>query len=103
MCGPIAKERGKDLSLDSNIVEDLGLDSLERMQIANSLEETFGGRFPEEVLQEIETCRETALAIEKYIGTEPRVTGRFRQSHEAVRQPARFLPSTMNSRRCPSM
>ena len=28
------------------------------------------------MLQQIETCRETALAIEKYIGTEPRVDGR---------------------------
>jgi 8-amino-7-oxononanoate synthase/acyl carrier protein len=76
----IAKERAKNLTLDSNIVDDLGLDSLERMQIANSLEETFGGRFPEEILQEIETCRETALAIEQYIGTEPLVQGRFRQA-----------------------
>lgn len=73
----VARERAKNLTLDTNIVADLGLDSLERMQIANSLEETFGGRFPEEVLQQIETCRETALAIEKYIGTEPRVDGRF--------------------------
>lgn len=73
----VARERAKDLTLDTNIVTDLGLDSLERMQIANSLEETFGGRFPEEVLQQIETCRETAWAIAKYIGTEPRVDGRF--------------------------
>ncbi len=78
----IARERAKNLSLDTNIVVDLGLDSLERMQIANSLEETFGGRFPEEVLQQIETCRETALAIEKYLGTEPRVQGRFHASGE---------------------
>jgi 8-amino-7-oxononanoate synthase/acyl carrier protein len=76
----VAQERAKNLTLDSNIVVDLGLDSLERMQIANSLEETFGGRLPEEVLQQIETCRETALAIEKYIGTEPLVKGRFRQT-----------------------
>ncbi len=75
-----AKERAKDLTLDTNIVVDLGLDSLERMYIANSLEETFGGRLPEEALQQIETCRQTALAIEKYIGTEPRVKGRYRQS-----------------------
>ncbi|MCU0960941.1 MAG: aminotransferase class I/II-fold pyridoxal phosphate-dependent enzyme [Pirellulaceae bacterium] len=73
----VARERAKNLTLDTNIVADLGLDSLERMQIANALEETFGGRFPEEVLQQIETCRETALAIEKYIGTQPRVDGRF--------------------------
>lgn len=80
----IARERAAHLTLDTNIVADLGLDSLERLQIASSLEETFGGRFPEEVLQQIETCRETALAIEKYIGTEPRVDGRHRQ-HPTMR------------------
>src|SRR5207237_746833 len=41
--------------------------------IANTLEETFGGRFPEDVLAEIETVREVAAAIQTYIGTEPRV------------------------------
>ncbi|HTN78015.1 MAG TPA: non-ribosomal peptide synthetase, partial [Pirellulaceae bacterium] len=70
----VAKERAKELSLDSNIVFDLGLDSLERMQIANALEEIFGGRFPEAVLQEIYTCREVAQAIETHMGTEPRGT-----------------------------
>lgn len=69
----IAKERAKIVLLDTNIVTDLGLDSLERLQIANSLEETFGGRFPEDVLAEIETVREVAAAIQTYIGTEPRV------------------------------
>jgi 8-amino-7-oxononanoate synthase/acyl carrier protein len=69
----IAKERAKHLSFDSNIVTDLGLDSLERLQIASSLEETFGGRFPEDVLAEIETVREVASAIQTYIGHEPRV------------------------------
>jgi 8-amino-7-oxononanoate synthase/acyl carrier protein len=69
----IAKERAKSLNLESNIVTDLGLDSLERLQIANSLEETFGGRFPEDVLAEIETVREVATAIQTYIGAEPRV------------------------------
>lgn len=69
----VAKERAKELGLDTNIVLDLGLDSLERMQIANSLEEIFGGRFPEEVLQEIYTCREVAQAIETHMGTEPKI------------------------------
>ena len=69
----IAKERAKTLSLESNIVTDLGLDSLERLQIASSLEETFGGRFPEDVLAEIETVREVTAAIETYIGAEPRL------------------------------
>lgn len=70
----VAKERGKNLSLDSNILTDLGLDSLERLQIANSLEETFGGRFPESVLSEIETVREVALAIVRHIGSVPKVS-----------------------------
>ena len=65
--------QAKSLTLDTNIVTDLGLDSLERLQIASSLEETYGGRFPEDVLAEIETVREVASAIETYIGTEPRV------------------------------
>ncbi|MBC7853909.1 MAG: aminotransferase class I/II-fold pyridoxal phosphate-dependent enzyme [Pirellulaceae bacterium] len=73
----IAKERAKNLTLDSNIVTDMGLDSLERLQIANTLEETFGGRFPEAVLAEMSTVREVAQAIEKYIGTEPRVQRTF--------------------------
>ena len=69
----VAKERAKNLHLDSNLVLDFGLDSLERIQIATSLEETFGGRIPEDVLQQVETCREVAGAIEKYIGTEPKL------------------------------
>lgn len=63
----IAKERAKGLTLDSSIVE-LGLDSLERMEILASLEERFGGRFPEEVLPQLETCREVVDAVEKYLG-----------------------------------
>jgi 8-amino-7-oxononanoate synthase/acyl carrier protein len=58
----IAKERAGDLTLDTNIVE-LGLDSLERMEIVTSLEEAFGARFPEQVLPQIETCREVSEAI----------------------------------------
>lgn len=74
----VARERASGLTLDTNIVSDLGLDSLERLQIANSLEETFGGRFPESVLQQIETCREIALAIEEHVGTEPVTPGQTR-------------------------
>lgn len=58
----IAKDRAGSLTLDTNIVE-LGLDSLERMEIVASLEETFGARFPEQVLPTIETCREVTEAI----------------------------------------
>lgn len=68
----VARERAGQLNADTNIVVDLGLDSLERLQIANLLEEYFGGRFPDDVLQEIETIGEVAAAVEKYIGTERR-------------------------------
>lgn len=64
----VAQERAKELDLDTNIVLDLGLDSLERMQIAHALEQTFDGRFPENVLQDIETVREVADAIQRYMG-----------------------------------
>lgn len=64
----VAQERAKQLDLDTNIVLDLGLDSLERMQIAHSLEQTFDGRFPEHVLQDIETVREVSEAIARHMG-----------------------------------
>jgi 8-amino-7-oxononanoate synthase len=67
----VARERMKGLTLDSPIVE-TGLDSLERMEILSSLEEKFGGRFPEEVLPELETVRQLTAAVEKYLGKEPR-------------------------------
>ena len=59
------------MTLDSPIVE-TGLDSLERMEILASLEERFGGRFPPEVLPELETTRHVIEAVEKYLGGEPR-------------------------------
>ncbi len=67
----IAKERAGSLTLDTNIVE-LGLDSLERMEIVASLEEAFGARFPEQVLPMIETCREVTEAIIDHMPVEGR-------------------------------
>ncbi|HEX4128629.1 MAG TPA: aminotransferase class I/II-fold pyridoxal phosphate-dependent enzyme [Pirellulales bacterium] len=63
----IAKERARGLSLDTSITE-LGLDSLERMEILAALEERFGGRFPEEIPQQLETCRDVVDAVETYLG-----------------------------------
>jgi 8-amino-7-oxononanoate synthase len=81
----IAKERAKGMTLESNIVE-MGMDSLERLQIAHALEEAFGGRFPEDVLSEIETCREVALAVQTHIGIAARIrdlpSSADRLSHE---------------------
>ena len=68
----VAPDRSDIVNLDTNISIDLGLDSLERLRVANSLEITFGGRFPDRVLAEIDTVRDVAAAIERYIGTTPR-------------------------------
>ena len=92
----VAGERARDLSLQTNMVLDLGLDSLERLEIARNLERTFGGRFPEEVLDEIETVAQTALAIQRYLppGVETRaqallsgVTGDAAETDAAAADP----------------
>lgn len=63
----VARERAAGLTLDTPIT-DLGLDSLERMEILAALEERFGGRFPEELLPELETGRQVVDAVERYLG-----------------------------------
>lgn len=62
----VAKERAQGLTLDSDIAA-LGLDSLERMEIVAGLEDEFGGRFPEEAVLGIETCRDAVDAVEKHL------------------------------------
>ncbi len=58
----VAKERAQRLTLDSNIVE-LGLDSLERMEVIGRIGEVYSLQVPESVLSEIETCREISEAV----------------------------------------
>ena len=67
----VAKDRAQGMTLDSPIVE-TGLDSLERMEILATLEEKFGGRFPEDVLPDLETVRQLVAAVAQYLGTQPR-------------------------------
>ncbi len=61
-------DKTQTVEIDTNILE-LGLDSLARLDVAQSLERAFGGKIPEHVLQDIETVREVATAIQKYAGT----------------------------------
>ncbi len=63
----VAKERARNLSIDSDITE-LGLDSLERMEILAALEDRFGGQFPEQVLPTLFTAREVVDAVRKHLG-----------------------------------
>ncbi len=75
----VAKERARNLTIDSDITE-LGLDSLERMEILAALEDRFGGQFPEQVLGTLFTAREVVDACRKYLGG-----GRVFESSEAKR------------------
>ncbi|HEY6565582.1 MAG TPA: aminotransferase class I/II-fold pyridoxal phosphate-dependent enzyme, partial [Pirellulaceae bacterium] len=62
----VAGERAQAVTAHTNIVE-LGLDSLERLEIVNRVESRFGGIFPESVLLSMETCAEVAEATKKYL------------------------------------
>ena len=62
----VGKGRVTHLDLNTSIVE-LGLDSIERFDIVNRLEDLYGGRFPESVMAEMETCAEVIAAVDKYL------------------------------------
>lgn len=63
----VGTDRARNISLDTDITE-LGLDSLERMEILAGLEDRFGGQFPEEVLPTLFTAREVVEAVRRYLG-----------------------------------
>jgi 8-amino-7-oxononanoate synthase len=69
----VAKERAANLTPATNILE-LGLDSLERLEIANAISRHYGKAFPETVLDEIETCQEVADAVAKYLIDDSQIT-----------------------------
>lgn len=71
----VAKDRADHLTLETRIA-DIGLDSLERMEILAALEDRFGGHFPEQVLPKLENCRQVVDAVQQYLGAEPRPRGR---------------------------
>lgn len=63
----VAKERARGLTINTDVTE-LGLDSLERMEILAALEDRFGGQFPESVLPTLFTPREVVEAVRKHLG-----------------------------------
>lgn len=67
----VAQERADGMDIDTPITE-LGMDSLERMEIVAALEERFGGRFPEEILAELITARQVVDAVRRHLGGEVR-------------------------------
>lgn len=68
----VAHERAKNLRADDQLVE-LGLDSLERMEIVAALEEQFGGRFSEDAVLRMQTAGDVAHAVQvELLGSAPR-------------------------------
>lgn len=63
----VVPQSGARLSLDTSLA-DLGMDSLQRIELQALIEERFGGRFPEHVGAELETVREIVEAVERYLG-----------------------------------
>lgn len=65
----VARDRAAELTIKTNLME-LSLDSLERMEIVSAIEDYFGGRFPEEAILEMHSCRDIVAAVEKHLQTE---------------------------------
>jgi 8-amino-7-oxononanoate synthase len=88
----IGRERVGELTWDTNIVE-LGLDSLERMEIIAALEDAFGGRFPDSILPTMETCGEVVEAIQKYMGGQVKDRSAKPQEYEVPDEDYQFHKS----------
>ncbi len=99
----VAKERANGMTLHSAIAES-GMDSMERMEILARLEERFGGRFPPEILPELETTQHVIDAVVKYLGAEPRATTgqpAVAGAPASGSRPAEVPPETYNFARFP--
>jgi len=52
------------IGLESRLVEDLRLDSFDRLMIISGIEETFGMEVPEDQLPELRTVRDIVVLLE---------------------------------------
>ncbi|QDU96701.1 aminotransferase class I/II-fold pyridoxal phosphate-dependent enzyme [Lignipirellula cremea] len=82
-----------DLSLDTSLY-DVGLDSLARMDVANSLEQTFGMRFSEESLYDIETCRDLVECIVENMADSDPLKAAAAEKKAPVAEPRKASVST---------
>ncbi len=56
-----------EISMDTNIVDDLGADSLDVVELITSLEEEYGILITDEAIRELYTVREVVEFIEKIV------------------------------------
>lgn len=74
----IAKQKSiapESITLDSALVEDLGLDSLDRVSIAFDLEEKFEIEIPESSLESIKTVQDMVAGIEQAVARKHQAPG----------------------------
>ncbi len=57
-----------DITMDTNIAEDLGADSLDIVDLVMSLEEEFDTEIPDEEIENIKTVGDVVKYIEERIG-----------------------------------
>ena len=60
--------QGQEINEDTDLVADLGLDSLKVMKIIESVEDRYDISIPLNVLPEVRTVKDFALQIQKIIG-----------------------------------
>ena len=60
--------QGLEISEETDMVADLGLDSLKVMKIVESIEDSFDISIPLNILPEVRTIKDFALQIQKLIG-----------------------------------
>ncbi|MEO0532105.1 MAG: aminotransferase class I/II-fold pyridoxal phosphate-dependent enzyme, partial [Planctomycetota bacterium] len=87
----VAQERAANLSLETDIAG-MGLDSLERMEIVAALETEFGGRFNEEAILSMETCRDVVEQVQKCLPADS--VGNGPTGPGAEPPPQRDIPET---------
>jgi acyl carrier protein len=66
---------GTDITETSHLVADLGIDSLGVMEIMEAIEDRYALKIPDEALREVETVADVAVAIEKRLEAEGRLSG----------------------------
>lgn len=55
----------EEITLDSNIIDDLGADSLDLVDMAMTVEDEFGLELPEEMLEKVQTVEDIITYIDK--------------------------------------
>ena len=73
--GEHAQPGSAQVSQESHLVADLGIDSLGVMEIMEAIEDKFTLKIPDEALREVETVADVAKAIETRLQREGRLHG----------------------------